>query len=115
MKKLALVCLIVMCGISCLARATDCTGKVDLIGSGINGDVVVRGPGGLQPIYVCNLMATTANGTSVEVCSTWYSNLLAAYSSASDVTIAIPGSAACDSFQGWQYTTGVTWVFSRKD
>ena len=94
-------------------QAVECSGVVSKIGVGVDGHVVVSGPGGLNSVFICNINGIT-NGITVDLCKSMYSSLLSSYASGSTAIISFTNNTACTAFQSWQYAPNIGWVLQQK-
>ena len=99
--------------ISAGSQAVECTGVVSKIGVGVDGHVVVSGPGGLNSVFICNINGIT-NGVTVDLCKSMYSGLLTSYATGSPTIISFTNNTACSAFQPWQYAQNIGWVIQQK-
>ena len=90
-----------------------CTGEVQTVGVKRGGVVVVKGPGGLPSVYLCNL-SSTVNNVTPEACRAVYSTLLAAEAQGAKVSITFnPNISSCNSLPSWDYARNFNWVLTQ--
>lgn len=106
-KYLFLLVLLSMALVAVPAHATYvCDGPITMLGLGSNG-VVVQGPGGLPPLFICKVDATTpANGYTPDLCKATYAMLLAAKLSGQTVLLEFNDNLTCTTQPPWTVPAG---------
>jgi len=92
---------------------TTCRGEIEFVGLDNGGVVLLKGPGGLPYVYVCNLNEQ-ANNVKPETCRGIYSTLLSAEAQNKSVDITfLPTIGSCEDVTEWAYAANLHWVILR--
>ena len=113
MKKLLLASLCFFSTLSPALADFSCKGKISYLAVGRNGTILVKGPGGLNYVYICNLQ-NKLNNVEVEACKGMYSTLLAAKSQDIEVNITFnnPDIESCSSIKSWSVAKNLNWIMT---
>ena len=91
-----------------------CTGKLSVVSIGRGGTVLIKGPGGLPYVYLCNT-ESKQNGVEPSACKTMYSTLLTAKAQDKPVDITFnPSISSCSGLTGWRYAANINWVMLKQ-
>ena len=89
---------------------SSCTGKLSVLSIGRGGTVLIKGPGGLPYVYLCNT-EIKSNEVEPSACRAMYSTLLSAHAQDKEVDITFnPSISSCADLKNWGTAANLNWI-----